>query len=55
MSTNSKKKVDFNLLEKLKPKTIEDLAVHPKKIKEVETWIQQNVLSASRVKIITIY
>ncbi|KAF2903042.1 hypothetical protein ILUMI_03139 [Ignelater luminosus] len=48
-STSNKNKMNFNFMEKLKPKTIEDLAVHPKKIKEVETWIQQNVLYANQV------
>ncbi|KAF5293596.1 hypothetical protein FQA39_LY03081 [Lamprigera yunnana] len=39
----SKAKLDFNFLDKLQPKRVEDLAVHPKKVKEVLLWLEQNV------------
>ncbi|KAB0793909.1 hypothetical protein PPYR_13529 [Photinus pyralis] len=34
----------INLIEKLKPKTVDTLAVHPKKVKEVSDWLERNVI-----------
>jgi cell cycle checkpoint protein len=36
-------KRSFNFYRHLTPKTVADLAVHPKKINEVELWLQNNV------------
>lgn len=37
-------KKSFNFMKKIEPKTPSDLAVHPKKIKEVEQWLHKNVI-----------
>lgn len=35
----------FNFESEISPKKVEDLAVHPKKLKDVETWLQTTVLT----------
>lgn len=37
-----------NFIDILKPQKVEDLAVHSKKITEVELWLQQNVINSNR-------
>ncbi|XP_057661073.1 cell cycle checkpoint protein RAD17 [Diorhabda carinulata] len=39
-------KETFNFHEKLTPKSLNDLAVHPKKLQEVEEWLKINTLQA---------
>lgn len=39
----------FNFYESLVPKSVKELAVHPKKIQEVEHWLKFNVLSSPKV------
>lgn len=35
---------DLNFFKKLEPCSVSDLAVHAKKVREVETWLQLNVV-----------
>lgn len=40
--------VNLNFFQQLQPKLVTDLAVHAKKIKEVEDWLRLNVIVKSR-------
>lgn len=42
---------NFNFEQQIVPKTIEDLAVHNKKISDVEFWLQNEVLSNTEIKV----
>ncbi|KAK4874487.1 hypothetical protein RN001_013847 [Aquatica leii] len=39
----NKTRPNLNLIDKLKPVHVDDLSVHVKKVKEVSTWLEQNV------------
>lgn len=45
----------LNFYDKITPKTVEDLAVHPKKIEDVQKWLILNVLNQEMVLIVCYY
>lgn len=48
--TTSKVKVELNYahwLEKITPKSVEDLCIHPKKIEEIEAWLNNSMVNHS--------